>query len=283
MTFNLSDLELDFNNVCNELPPELFSVVNDTMIESSVVCPEFVEGNHFTENSVMSLADFGFFFTFRNGKTLQSDIENYMSNFKIDYDPVSRQFLSKQRMFIIPEYFKYINRTFLEKIEYNPDNAYFKIFKGFLLVAGDSSDYKLPDFPEVREEFNVHNTEKYTKPCMGKFSSLQDVFNGLMLDGILGDYKEGELPLMQQNLDNVENIIVPGRTIFIFDRNYNAMELFARIISMGAYFVVRLKDGFYKEERAKITSNDSPITLKLTPERLKKFHNEELKEEYSKK
>ena len=93
-------------------------------------------------------------------------------------------------MFINSEYFKHINRTFLEKIQYGPDNAFFKTFKGFLLVAGDGSDEKLPDFPEVREAFNVHNTEKYTKPCMGKLSSLQDVLNGLVLDGILGDYKE---------------------------------------------------------------------------------------------
>ena len=60
----------------------------------------------------MSLADFGFFFTFRNGKTLKSDIENYMSNFKMDISPFSKQYLSKQRMFIKPEYFKSLNRNF---------------------------------------------------------------------------------------------------------------------------------------------------------------------------
>ena len=51
----------------------------DTINETSVVCPEFVIGNHFTDKSKMSLADFGFFFNFRKGKTLQRDIEDYMS------------------------------------------------------------------------------------------------------------------------------------------------------------------------------------------------------------
>ena len=76
-------------------------------------------------------------------------------------------------------------------------------------------------------------------------------------------------------------MICPEKSVFIFDRNYNAMELYARIIEMNSYFVVRLKDDFYKKERSKITSNDSSIQLELTSDRLKKFHNPELKEKYS--
>lgn len=90
MVFDISNLDLNFNNLNNELPCELFDVIKDTIDETSVVCPEYVIGNHFTDNSQMSLSDFGFFFTFRNGKTLQSDIENYMSNFKIGIDPFSK-------------------------------------------------------------------------------------------------------------------------------------------------------------------------------------------------
>ena len=244
-------------------------------------CPEFVIGNHFTDNSKMSLADFGFFFTFRNGKTIQSDIENYMSNFKIDVNPFSRQYISKQRMFIKPEYFKCLSRNFLSNINYSPDTHCLNTYKGLFLLAGDGSDEKLPDYPEIREEFNIHNTPKYTKPCMGKFSSIQDVLNGFMLDGILGNYKEGELPLMHQNLLNIKNMIIPEKSVFTFDRNYNAMELYARIIEMNSYFVVRLKNKSYKKERSKITSNDSPISLELTKSRLNKFHDETLKEKYS--
>ena len=61
MSFTLSDIELDLNNMNSELPQELFDIINDTINETSVVCPEFVIGNHFTDKSKMSLADFGFF------------------------------------------------------------------------------------------------------------------------------------------------------------------------------------------------------------------------------
>ena len=184
-------------------------------------------------------------------------------------------------MFIQPEYFKCLSRNFIVNINYSPYNGYLKTFKGLFLLAGDGSDQKLPDFPEVREEFNIHNTPRYNKPCMGKFSSIQNVLNGFILDRILGNYKEGELPLMHQNLSNIENIIIPEKSVFTFDRNYNALELYARIIEMNSNFVVRLKDTSYKKERSKITSNDSPISLELTNNRLKKFHDEYLKEKYS--
>ena len=42
MSFAIPDLELDFNNVNNEMPCELFDVINDTINETSVVCPEYV-------------------------------------------------------------------------------------------------------------------------------------------------------------------------------------------------------------------------------------------------
>ena len=84
---------------------------------------------------------------------------------------------------------------------------------------------------------------------MCKFSSVQDVLNGFILDGIVDDYKALELPLIHQHLLNVENMINPMRTIWIFDRGYTAMELYARIIEMNSYFIVRLRKDSYKEER----------------------------------
>ena len=68
-------------------------------------------------------------------------------------------------------------------IDYKNDNETFKTFKGFRLCSGDGSDFEIPDFPETRAEFNIKNTPKYRKPAMCKFSSIQDVLNGFILDG----------------------------------------------------------------------------------------------------
>lgn len=123
------------------------------------------------------------------------------------------------------------------------------------------------------------NIEKHTQ---AKFSSIMDLLNGFILDGTIGNYKQAELPPMHQNLENIQELIIPEISIFIFDRGYNAMELYAHIISMNSYFIVRLKDKNYIDDRYKITGNNAGIELEITKERLKKFHNKDLKEKYSK-
>ena len=60
------------------------------------------------------------------------------------------------------------------------------------------------------------------------------------------------------------------------------MELYARIIELNSYFVVRLRKDDYKKERNQIQSHDSPIKLRLIGTRLKKFHDSVLKEKYNK-
>ena len=258
---------------------QILYAINDVTGNSE----KYVVGNHFTEQSCLSLADWTTFLSFKEDKTLQSDIENYIAKYKPEIDIPSKQFISYQRTFIKPVLFQDINKKYLELIDYKTDNKTFKTFKGFRLCAGDGSDFEIPDFPETRAEFNIKDTPKYRKPAMCKFSSVQDIFNGFILDGIVADYKAGELPLMHQHLQNVENMINPSKTIWIFDRGYPALELYARIIEMKSYFVVRLKKDTYKEERKNITEEDSPISLKITKNRLKKFHDPKLKEKYSKK
>ena len=72
------------------------------------------------------------------------------------------------------------------------------------------------------------------------------------------------------------------KSIFIFDRGYAEIELYARIIELNSYFVVRIRKYDYIKERSKINTNDSHIKLNLIANRLKipRFH---LKEKYSKK
>ena len=260
-----------------------FDHVLDAINDVAKNSEKYVVGNHFTEQSNMSLADWGVFLSFKEDRTLQSDIENYITNYKPELDIPSKQFISSQRTYIKPVFFQDISKKYLELIDYKNDNQTFKTFKGFRLLAGDGSDFEIPDFPETREEFNIKDTPKYRKPAMCKFSSVQDVLNGFILDGIVDDYKAAELPLMHQHLQNIENMIVPAKTIWIFDRGYTAIELYARIIEMNSYFIVRLRKDSYKEEMKTIIDEDSPISLNIDGNRLKKFHDTELKNIYSKK
>ena len=239
--------------------------------------------NKFTRNSKFSFKDYVTFLCFNKGTSNQADLEDFVEdNFTTDIQQITRQTFSKQRTYIHPIVFKEISKQYLLEINYHKNYDFFKTYKGFRLFGGDGSDFEIPDFEEVRKEFQIKDTEKYRKPAQAKFSSIIDLLNGFILDGIIGNYKQAELPLMHKNIENIQDLITPEKSIFIFDRGYNAMELYANIMSMNSYFIVRLKDRNYIDDRYKITENDSEIQLEITKDRLKKFHNKTLKEKYSK-
>ena len=76
-------------------------------------------------------------------------------------------------------------------------------------------------------------------PAQAKFSSIMDMLNGFILDGILWDFKEDELKLMHRNLKNIKELVNFKKSIFIFDRGYIGMELYARLIKLNTYFVYK--------------------------------------------
>ena len=241
----------------------------------------------FNKNKFIRQRKFSFkqhltFLCFNKGTSNQAELEDFVEDdFTNELEAITRQAYSKQRIHIKPTTFKEISKQYLININYTKNNSFFKEFRGFRLLGGDGSDFEIPDFEEVRKEFGIKDTKKYRKPANAKFSSIMDLLNGFILDGILGNYKQGELPLMQQNIKNIEKLINPEKTIFIFDRGYNAIELYSHIMSINSHFIVRLKDKSYIEDRQEIQKNDSKLKIKLTKERLGRFHNMALKEKYN--
>ena len=240
--------------------------------------------NKFSRNRKFEFPDIIKFFLFNKGSSNQDDLDDFLEDKFDDVDiELTRQNLSQQRTYVDPVVFKEISKEYLNNINYTANNSLFKTFKGFFLIAGDGSNFEIPDFEEVRNEFGIKNNSLVRRePSDAKFSGLMDVMNGFLLDGIIGNHRQAELPLMHKNLDNIQDIINTTQSIFIFDRGYAAMELFAHIMEMNSYFVVRLQDKYYKNELKQVQSNDEEIKLYLTGERLQKFRNPDFKEKYSK-
>ena len=240
--------------------------------------------NKFSRNRKFEFPDIIKFFLFNKGSSNQDDLDDFLEDKFDDVDiELTRQNLSQQRTYVDPVVFKEISKEYLNNINYTANNSLFKTFKRFFLIAGDGSNFEIPDFEEVRNEFGIKNNSLVRRePSDAKFSGLMDVMNGFLLDGIIGNHRQAELPLMHKNLDNIQDIINTTQSIFIFDRGYVAMELFAHIMEMNSYFVVRLQDKYYKNELKQVQSNDEEIKLYLTGERLQKFRNPDFKEKYSK-
>ena len=176
-----------------------------------------INENKFTRESKFSFKDYVTLFCFNKGTSNQADLEDFIEdNFTTEIEQITRQALSKQRTYINPLIFKQISKEYLFEINYMKNYDFFKDYKGFRLFGGDGSDFEIPDFEEVRKEFKIKDTPKYRKPARAKFSSIMDLLNGFILDGIIGDYKQAELPLMHQNLQNIQDLIIPEKINFHF-------------------------------------------------------------------
>lgn len=79
---------------------------------------KYVIGNHFTKQSRLSLADWAMFLSFKEDKTLQSDIEDYITKYNPELDVPSKQYVSSQRTYIKSDMFQDISKKYLELIDY---------------------------------------------------------------------------------------------------------------------------------------------------------------------
>ena len=239
---------------------------------------------HFTRDRKWPFSVFINFMIFRIKTTIRHSINHmYKLLNEFDFKKISPSDFSQQRIFIDPEAFKVINREFLKNIGITDKKRSMKTFKGKRVFAGDGSDLEIFNLLSTRFDFKVKSkTKKYTYPAIAKFSAVMDVLNGYLIDGTLGNFKEGDLPMIHKNLENLHDVIDFPNSIFTFDRGYVGLELDARLLELGTNFVIRLRKGVYKEEINNMKSDDEIIKLKLTDERLAKFHDPELKAKYEK-
>ena len=235
----------------------------------------------FTRNRKWGFKDYTTHIIFNKRKTLRNNIDTHLKYCTSDIDSYRKQSFSEQRMNIMPDVFKQISLNYLDNIEYfdfTRNNPFFRTFYGFRLFAGDGSIFTLYNKTQTLKEFGF--PEGYNRLPKVTFCGIVDVLNDFLIDGIMGERGIGEITLIHKNMQNIENLIEPTQSIFTFDRGFVALELICRLISMNTYFVIRLRKNSYKEERQDIQTDDSPISIPLTENRLKIFKDQELKEQF---
>lgn len=241
-----------------------------------------VDDVHFSRNRDWPFPVFMNFMVFRKKTTIRHSIHSmYKVMSQFNFEKISDSAFSQQRRYIDPEVFNVMSKEFLKNIGITDDKKILKTFKGYRVFGGDGSDIEILNLISTRSEFNVKpNKSNYTYPAIAKFSAIVDVLNGYILDGRLGDFKQGDFPMAHENLKYIDDVVDFNNSIFTYDRGYVGLELNARLIELGSKFVIRLRDGVYIDEINNMKSNDEMVKLELTDDRLEKFKDPELKAKY---
>lgn len=249
----------------------------------SIVLDNFEEyvntSGKFSRKSKWDFKDYVHYILFNHRKTSDVELGNYIDNAP-NLVEITKQAISKQRIYIKPQVFIDIAKQYLINIHYKNIELY-KTFKGFRLIAIDGSDFELPDNKNTREEFKVKKSFIRKNPAQGKFSSAMDVLNGFILDGIMDDFKKADLSFATKHIDNCKDLVNYKKTIFIFDRGYVSLELYTHLLSKNTFFVSRIRKSDYKNERKQLQSLDGNIKIKTNSQRLKLFKNKNHKNKYN--
>ena len=87
--------------------------------------------------------------------------------------------------------------------------TFFKNYKDFVCLVVMNLILEFLILKKLKGIPNQKHRKIQKNPPLTKFSSIIDLLNEFILDGIIGNCKQSELPLMHQNLENIQELIPP--------------------------------------------------------------------------
>jgi hypothetical protein len=137
---------------------------------------------------------------------------------------------------------------------YYKDHDY-KKYKGFRLLAIDSSKLRLPDDPAIKKEFGTLIIKSQSDSVTGEYSGamasvLYDVLNHIAIDSILASALDCEINLALQHLEKTSE-----NDLILNDRGYASYTYVATHVKRGKYLVCRCSKSSFTEVNRMFSSN----------------------------
>lgn len=110
-------------------------------------------------------------------------------------------------------------------------------YRGKRVFAIDGSTLRLPNTPEIRQEFGAAKGLRCDRP-MARISLLHDVLNRITYDAALSPYRTSEQDMAWQHLEDAD---LPKESLILLDRGYVDYALLRTIQDQGHDFCIRLR------------------------------------------
>lgn len=202
---------------------------------------------------------------FRNEKCTSSEISRYFNTIAKPDNIISRQGLFKAAKKLNCEVFSDLIHKFSE-LFYSSDMV--KNYKDYIILAEDGTTINLYATDESLDQFgfikNRHcKTKDQAVKATSRSSALYDVTNGIIVDFCMKSYTTPEMPMAIDHIINTMELFKGKKVIYLADRNYDSVEMFAHLEDAGYNYIIRGKPNFFKDQIKLMKSNDEWITVKL--------------------
>lgn len=234
--------------------------------------------NNFRRERKMGLKDLVFSLMTRKGISSNMDIRNYYKSKNID-ESISNPGFHKQRMKLNPEAFILLNNHHVKSFyEMETD---LKKYKNHYVLAIDGSKVVLPTTEETLEVYGGQSNKSKTVAMLG-FSTVYDVLNNMILDGIIDRYNYSERASAVIHLNKLTDYLGDSKRIILFDRGYPSAKLLLFMINTPSKFVMRLSSAQFKREQKSMKTDDEWIDINFTQDRINSYRGTPFAEELRK-
>jgi len=207
----------------------------------------------------------------KKGLSAVMEVRQFFAAAKKEEQTVSKQDYLQQRQKLNPEVFKELNAGYLKGF-YSGEEA--QEWNGYLVMAADGSRAEIPNSAENRKTYG-ESENKYGKGvARANISALHDVLNRFILDIGIHTYKASEIEEAKAHIAALKGIVGERPVLIMFDRNYASLEFADFLEKSGVKYLIRLHNGDYRAERARMKSDDEEVEIAYTKNRLRKLKKE---------
>jgi len=199
-------------------------------------------------------------------KSLQSELHSFFNALNSNIKQITSSAFVQSRKKIKPDLFYDLNQLIVN--EYFTDNeGNVKLYKGMRVLSVDGSTVNLPVTEKLLEFYGAFNNQKKTNDVViGRVSVLYDVFNEIVLDGLLRPFSEGEVSLSREHFKYVRK-----GDLVIMDRAYPSFETAWLLQQQEVEFLFRCKVSFSNEVKAFYESGIKDQIIEMKPSQHRSF------------
>lgn len=190
--------------------------------------------------------------------SLQCELDNFFAALSDSCEllrKVTKSAFSQARLKVNPSVFIDLNQQLVHFTQHHSDLCQ---WRGFRIIAGDSSGLRLPNHPSLAQHFGLNGADTERPYVIAKAFGLLDVANKIMIHGQLAPHASCERTLLLNSL----NQLTP-QDLLVLDRGFPAFWVFAALYQRQQPFCVRLdNNGFaFVNKFLRSRKDDSLITM----------------------
>lgn len=226
----------------------------------------------FTRNRKLTFSDILMLTLNKQGKNITFEIRDYEINKKgestVNY---TDEAYLKQRRQLNPKVFKELNNGYLK--DFYHERKEVKRYKSYVVWAIDGTKEEIPNTIENREKFGglAGRGNKETKVARILMTGAYDVYNHYFAGVEIDKVTEYEKEPAKRAIETCLALNDKNKNLFVFDRNYPALELYEYIEERKAKFVMRLSINDYVTERKEMQSDDEILEIEYNRHRMHHF------------